>query len=82
VAGSIILAGVLLKLGGYGICRVVKIMPKLISKIGFYLIGVRLLRIVFVGFMCRRLRDINALVAYSSVSHMGVVLGGLASGFY
>nr|YP_009740467.1 NADH dehydrogenase subunit 4 [Ceratophysella communis]QID03194.1 NADH dehydrogenase subunit 4 [Ceratophysella communis] len=82
VAGSMILAGVLLKLGGYGVARV---MPKFMSgvlSVSPYIIGLSLFGMLYVGFMCCRINDLKALVAYSSVAHMGLVLGGLFSGYY
>lgn len=82
VAGSIILAGVLLKLGGYGLIRVVPfIINKLIKYIyEFFRLG--LLRMVYVGLICWRLNDLKALVAYSSVAHIGLILCGLLSIFH
>jgi len=77
VAGSIILAGVLLKLGGYGIARVMRLIIFSVSKIRRYFIGLSLVGIICVGFMCCRLNDIKALVAYSSVAHMALVIRGL-----
>lgn len=49
---------------------------------GGYYFGLRVLGIVYVGLMCLRLRDIKALVAYSSVAHMGIVICGLISFYY
>jgi len=77
VAGSIILAGVLLKLGGYEIARVIRLIIFSVSKIRRYFIGLSLVGIICVGFMCCRLNDIKALVAYSSVAHMALVIRGL-----
>nr|YP_010022118.1 NADH dehydrogenase subunit 4 [Allonychiurus kimi]QOL12120.1 NADH dehydrogenase subunit 4 [Allonychiurus kimi] len=77
VAGSMILAGVLLKLGGFGLSRVLPMVLKISSGINGYLIGLGLMSMIYVGFMCCRLNDLKALVAYSSVSHMGLVLAGL-----
>jgi len=82
VAGSIILAGVLLKLGGYGICRILiknLLGNLLVSRI---FISLSLIGIIFVGLICCRLNDIKALVAYSSVAHIGLVLCGLLTGFF
>lgn len=81
VAGSMILAGVLLKLGGFGLRRVAPLIIDLIIKIRGYLIGLGVIRIVYVGFICCRLNDLKALVAYSSVSHIGLVLAGLLTLF-
>lgn len=76
VAGSIILAGVLLKLGGYGILRLGFIYKMLIDWSLSVLVGLSLVGIIYVGAMCCRLNDFKALVAYSSVAHMSMVIGG------
>nr|QFX74486.1 NADH dehydrogenase subunit 4 [Cryptopygus antarcticus travei] len=76
VAGSMILAGVLLKLGGYGVMRVYPLIYSFYKLYSSYLIGLSLLGMVYVGFMCCRLNDFKALVAYSSVAHMGMVICG------
>lgn len=79
VAGSIILAGVLLKLGGFGLCRVISLASSLVIKFNSWIIGLGLVRIIYVGLMCRRLNDLKALVAYSSVAHIGLVFSGLVT---
>nr|YP_010161646.1 NADH dehydrogenase subunit 4 [Flavoperla hatakeyamae]QRH19535.1 NADH dehydrogenase subunit 4 [Flavoperla hatakeyamae] len=77
VSGSMILAGVLLKLGGYGLLRLMKVL--LLSGLVFNCIwvGISLVGGVLVSFICLRQTDLKALIAYSSVAHMGIVLGGL-----
>nr|UQJ75178.1 NADH dehydrogenase subunit 4 [Marginitermes cactiphagus] len=76
VSGSMILAGVLLKLGGYGLLR---IFPSLINFFSFsYIwISVSLVGGVLVSLICMRQADLKSLIAYSSVAHMGMVIGGI-----
>nr|YP_010585921.1 NADH dehydrogenase subunit 4 [Lepidostoma longipilosum]UZZ43644.1 NADH dehydrogenase subunit 4 [Lepidostoma longipilosum] len=77
VSGSMILAGIMLKLGGYGIMRVLIFMENLNMKFNYYLISVSLLGALYVSLMCFFQIDLKSLIAYSSVVHMGMMLGGL-----
>nr|AUN27899.1 NADH dehydrogenase subunit 4 [Conocephalus differentus] len=77
VSGSMILAGVLLKMGGYGLLRVYMMLVDMGLYYNFIWISISLVGGVLVSLMCLRQMDMKALIAYSSVVHMGMVLAGL-----
>lgn len=77
VSGSIILAGVLLKLGGYGLIRVFPFILLIGVKFNYVFVSIRLVGGFLISLICLRQIDIKALIAYSSVAHMGIVLRGL-----
>lgn len=74
IAGSIILAGTLLKLGGYGIIRVSEIISDLFIPTATPLIVFSLFGVILAALLCARQTDIKSLIAYSSVSHIGLVI--------
>nr|YP_009306159.1 NADH dehydrogenase subunit 4 [Haliotis iris]AOP04365.1 NADH dehydrogenase subunit 4 [Haliotis iris] len=80
VAGSMILAGVLLKLGGYGMIRVYGYFClSSYSVFSDVILCLALWGGVVTGFICFRQVDLKSLIAYSSVGHMSLMLGGCLS---
>jgi NADH-quinone oxidoreductase subunit M len=78
--GSVLLAGVLLKMGSYGLVRVaVPIVPDGVRQIAPVLGGLAVVGIVYGALACLAQRDFKRLVAYSSVGHMGFVVLGVAT---
>lgn len=78
--GSVLLAGVLLKMGSYGMVRlVVPVVPDGLARLAPFLAAAGVVGIVWGGLACLVERDLKRLVAFSSVAHMGFVLVGIAS---
>jgi len=78
--GSVLLAGVLLKMGTYGLVRIaVPILPEGASEIAPYLGAFGVVGIIFAALACLAQRNLKRLIAFSSVGHMGLVLLGIAS---
>nr|YP_009525747.1 NADH dehydrogenase subunit 4 [Orithyia sinica]AXS67521.1 NADH dehydrogenase subunit 4 [Orithyia sinica] len=77
LAGSMILAGVLLKLGGYGLVRVLVLFQVINLSYAWLWVSLGLVGGFVISLMCLRQVDMKSLIAYSSVAHMGLVLCGL-----
>ena len=78
--GSVLLAGVLLKMGTYGFVRIaLPIVPEGAEVVAPYLGALAVVGIVYGSLACLAQRDIKRLVAFSSIGHMGFVLLGIST---
>jgi len=76
--GSVILAAIMLKIGGYGFIRFsMPITPDAAHSLDWLIIFMSLVAVVYIGFVALVQRDMKKLVAYSSIAHMGFVTLGL-----
>nr|AIW80986.1 NADH dehydrogenase subunit 4 [Cheirogaleus major] len=74
IAGSMVLAAVLLKLGGYGMMRITTILDPMTKLLAYPILMLCLWGMIMTSSICLRQTDLKSLIAYSSVSHMALVI--------
>ena len=80
--GAVVLAAIMLKMGGYGFLRFsLPIAPDASRELDWLIIALSLIAVVYIGFVALAQRDMKKLIAYSSIAHMGFVTLGMFIGF-
>ncbi len=79
-AGSVILAGIMLKLAAYGLFRIsMSILPNAFAYWAYLLVALGVISVVYGAFVCMAQSNLKRLIAYSSVSHMGYIMLGIGA---
>nr|QHD48190.1 NADH dehydrogenase subunit 4 [Hydrophis melanocephalus] len=78
IAGSMVLAAILLKLGGYGIIRMAQTLPTMKTDLFLPFIVLSLWGAILASLTCLQQTDLKSLIAYSSISHMGLVVAAVS----
>ncbi|MGI4752315.1 MAG: NADH-quinone oxidoreductase subunit M [Janthinobacterium lividum] len=79
-SGSVILAGILLKLGGYGFLRVLlPLLPNASQEFAIYVIWLSVIAIIYASLVALAQKDMKKMITYSSIAHMGYVTIGIFS---
>nr|YP_010610845.1 NADH dehydrogenase subunit 4 [Erragonalia choui]WAP91666.1 NADH dehydrogenase subunit 4 [Erragonalia choui] len=77
ISGSMILAGLMLKIGGYGLIRFMFIYENIFMKYSYIWYSLSIIGSILVSLICLIQGDLKCLIAYSSIAHMGMCLMGL-----
>nr|YP_044761.1 NADH dehydrogenase subunit 4 [Rena humilis]BAD24746.1 NADH dehydrogenase subunit 4 [Rena humilis] len=77
IAGSMILAAILLKLGGYGMIRMAQTLPPMETNSTTPILALSIWGMMMASLTCLQQTDLKSLIAYSSIGHMGLVIGAI-----